>query len=83
MGEERELFELAGVLPAGVNRGGFRPPTRRAPREAADLNEKLVDEIEHFFVSYNAVKGKRFKPLGRNGPERARELVNGGTIAAR
>ena len=41
-----------------------------------DLNEKLVEEIEHFFVSYNASKGKKFKPLGRFGPERAQRLVH-------
>ena len=46
----------------------------------ADLNEKLVDEIEHFFVSYNAAKGKKFRPLGRFGPARAKKLV---TAAAR
>ena len=40
-----------------------------------DINENIVDEIEHFFVSYNAAKGKKFKPLGRSGPGRAKELV--------
>ena len=40
-----------------------------------DLNPKMLDEIEHFFISYNAVKGKKFTPLGRGGPERARKLV--------
>jgi inorganic pyrophosphatase len=40
-----------------------------------DLSPKLLDEIEHFFISYNEVKGKKFKPLGRYGPERARRLV--------
>ena len=40
-----------------------------------DLNLKLLEEIEHFFISYNEVKGKKFKPLGRHGPERARKLV--------
>ena len=39
------------------------------------INEELVDEIEHFFVSYNAAKGKKFKPLGRSGPHRAEQLV--------
>jgi inorganic pyrophosphatase len=24
-----------------------------------DLNPKLLDEIEHFFISYNEVKGKK------------------------
>jgi len=47
-----------------------------------DLNPNLVKELEHFFVSYNQVKGKRFKPLGRKGPDRARELVKKGQAAA-
>jgi inorganic pyrophosphatase len=42
------------------------------------LNDNLVAEIEHFFVSYNEVKGKRFEPVGRSGPKRARELVEAG-----
>src|SRR5215208_2924264 len=37
-----------------------------------------AEQIEHFFVSYNQVKGKKFNPLGRFGPERARELVEEG-----
>jgi inorganic pyrophosphatase len=48
----------------------------RGVRELEDLPDTLVDEIEHFFVSYNQTRGKRFKPLGRHGPERARKLVN-------
>ncbi|HSK70234.1 MAG TPA: inorganic diphosphatase [Pyrinomonadaceae bacterium] len=43
-----------------------------------DLNEKLVEEIEHFFISYNEAKGKKFKPLGRFNSERAREIVENG-----
>ncbi len=27
--------------------------------ESGDLKEKLVDEIEHFFKSYNEAKGKK------------------------
>jgi inorganic pyrophosphatase len=41
-------------------------------RTLADLNQNLVAEIEHFFVSYNAAKGKTFKPAGRGGPEARR-----------
>ncbi len=44
-------------------------------RTLRDLNRKLIDEIEHFFSSYNAAKGKKFVPLGRYGPKRARQLV--------
>ncbi len=42
------------------------------------IAENLVREVEHFFVSYNEVKGKRFKPLGCSGPDRARQLVEQG-----
>jgi inorganic pyrophosphatase len=40
-----------------------------------DLNQNLIHEIEHFFVSYNTAKGKTFEPQGRFGPEQARRLV--------
>jgi inorganic pyrophosphatase len=139
--EERELFELGGVLPAGAvfpYDFGFIPNTRGEDGDAldvlvlmdepaftgclvaarllgvieaeqtekgrterndrllavaatsrtnghlqslADLNSKIIDEIEHFFVSYNAAKGKKFKPLGRFGPDRALKLVRAGEKA--
>jgi inorganic pyrophosphatase len=40
-----------------------------------DLPASLLAEIEHFFVSYNEMDGKRFKPLGRRGPRKAEKLV--------
>ncbi len=43
-----------------------------------DLNPKLVDEIEHFFVSYNEAKGKTFNPLGRFGARKAKSIVEEG-----
>lgn len=48
-----------------------------------DLNKNLVDEIEHFFVSYNEIKGKSFRALGRFGPERAQRLVREGMRSRR
>lgn len=41
----------------------------------ADLEAALVDQIEHFFVSYNEIKGKTFTPLGRHGPEQAHQTL--------
>ncbi len=41
-----------------------------------DLNDVLVNEIEHFFISYNEAKGKRFEPLGRAGARRAKNLID-------
>jgi inorganic pyrophosphatase len=43
-----------------------------------DLSQNLLEEIEHFFVSYNVVKGKEFKPLGRFPPARAEQRVREG-----
>lgn len=48
-----------------------------------DLNENLLEEIEHFFVSYNEIKGKRFLPRGRFGPERARSLVQSASTGSK
>jgi inorganic pyrophosphatase len=47
-------------------------------KSLSDLSDNLLKEIEHFFVSYNEVKGKEFKPIRRVSPERARELVESG-----
>ena len=47
-------------------------------RTLSQLGAPLLEEIEHFFVSYNQIKGKEFRPLGRFGPERARALVEEG-----
>ena len=47
-----------------------------------DLDPALLAEIEHFFVSYNEAKGKTFRPTGRGGPVRARQLVEEGSVVS-
>lgn len=47
-------------------------------RSINDLNETLIDQIEHFFISYNEAKGKKFKPLGRFAAIKAKKLVEEG-----
>jgi inorganic pyrophosphatase len=42
------------------------------------LGPDLLEEIEHFFVSYNQIKGKVFRPLGRYGAARALAVVEEG-----
>jgi hypothetical protein len=37
-----------------------------------------LDEIEHFFASYNRMEGREFKPVGRQGPGPALNLVREG-----
>jgi inorganic pyrophosphatase len=47
-------------------------------RSINDLNDTLVAEIEHFFVSYNEIKGKKFDVSGRFAARRARSVVEKG-----
>jgi len=55
--------------------------THQGLRDLADLPPSLLKEIEHFFISYNQAKGKKFKPLARHGPDRAPNLVEKGIAA--
>ncbi len=52
--------------------------THKDIKSINDLNKTLVDEIEHFFVSYNEAKGKQFKPLGRFAQIKAKQIVEEG-----
>ena len=47
-------------------------------RSLADIPVEIVEDIEHFFRSYNQAKGIEFKPLDRCGPNEARALVKAG-----
>jgi len=49
--------------------------THAEVKSLSDLSPALLKEIEHFFISYNQERGKKFRPLGRHGPKRAEELV--------
>ena len=49
-----------------------------AVTELDDVPANAVHEIEHFFVSYNAAKGRAFTLLGRGDAKRARALVRAG-----
>jgi len=43
-----------------------------------EVGKSCLDEIEHFFVSYNQAEGRQFKPMGRHGTEAANRLVEEG-----
>jgi inorganic pyrophosphatase len=47
----------------------------RSIHDVGDLSQDLVAQIEHFFVSYNEMKGKRFEVKDRTGRQRAFALV--------
>lgn len=47
-------------------------------RELRDVAAAALEEIEHFFVVYNAHKGGRFTPIARRGSAAAARLVERG-----
>jgi inorganic pyrophosphatase len=47
-------------------------------QELTDLDKNLVQQIEHFFVSYNQIEGKKFKPIGRPDAKQAQKLLEEG-----
>jgi inorganic pyrophosphatase len=59
----------------GVVETPYNPPEVRS---LAELHKQRVDEIEHFFVSYNEMEGRRFRPTGRHGPDQAERLLEEG-----
>jgi len=40
-----------------------------------DLNSKMIEELEDFFVAYNKAKGKKFKMLGCKNADTAMKLI--------
>jgi len=50
----------------------------RSVQSLSKLEERIVKEIEHFFVSYNEMRGREFKPLGWYGRRRAGKLIKEG-----
>jgi inorganic pyrophosphatase len=58
---------LIAVVETPYNPAGFHSLKEMSPHQ--------LDEIEHFFVSYNQQEGRRFQPLARRGPNHARKLL--------
>jgi len=44
-------------------------------KKLEDVNKNTLDEIEHFFVSYNEQEGKEFKPQGWANASEALRLI--------
>jgi inorganic pyrophosphatase len=40
-----------------------------------DINKNILDEIEHFFISYNEKAGKKFEPQGWANAKEAMQLI--------
>ncbi|MGV3589906.1 MAG: inorganic diphosphatase [Adhaeribacter sp.] len=52
--------------------------THQSLQDIKDVDKHLLTEIEHFFKSYNAIKGFDFEVIGRFGAKRAQALVAAG-----
>jgi len=40
-----------------------------------DLPDRIMDQLEEFFVDYNKLEGKKFKALEKMGPKEAQRLI--------
>jgi len=80
---EAEQTERDGLTTRNDRLVGVASESRllRKVKSLDALGENLLDETEHFFISYNVARGKDFKPLGRFGPTRALRLVEEGLKA--
>ena len=47
--------------------------------ELDDLPPTLMDEIEQFFINYNTMRGRVFKPMARAGAAEGMKLVKRST----
>jgi len=46
-----------------------------------EMSQSVVKQIEEFFVSYNKLRGKKFKVTGHGGPDRAVKIIKEGIKA--
>src|SRR5205814_8512585 len=44
-------------------------------KELEDLPDDVLDQLETFFINYNEVEGKKFKPLKRMDAQKALKLI--------
>jgi inorganic pyrophosphatase len=51
-------------------------------RSLEEVGRQRLAEIEHFFVSYNRMEGRRFQSLARRGADHARKLLREATRGA-
>jgi inorganic pyrophosphatase len=78
---------LIGVIEAKQGEGGqmerndrliaITEDKNRSPEinSVKKLDKKVIEQIEHFFTSYNEQAGKEFKVLAYKGPESAVKMV--------
>src|SRR5215472_1679748 len=55
--------------------------THENVKSLEDLRPHLIDEIKAFFVEYNRLRGRKFKPVALGGPGKSRKLIESGMEA--
>ena len=45
------------------------------PTQLAEMTTRSLEEIQHFFISYNEMEGRVFHPLGYQSADRAWQLL--------
>ena len=61
----------------GVLETAYNPPEFTG---ISGIHPHRLDEIEHFFKSYNEMEGRGFRPLGRDGAEAALAIVRASQV---
>jgi len=74
-GKTESNDRLLGVAIHSYNHAGLH--------DIDDVNKTLLKQVEAFFVSYNAQRGKKFKVTGTGGPKKAVRAVLHGMAAHR
>lgn len=74
-GETKRNDRLFGVAIPSFRYGGAK--------KLEDIGTEIFDHIEHFFVSYNQLRGREYEIQGRFGPDRANQLVKKGIEEAK
>lgn len=52
--------------------------THDGAKRLSDLRPHLVSEIKEFFITYNKLRDRKFKPSNEAGPNEARKLIEAG-----
>ena len=55
--------------------------THENVKSLEDLRPHLLDEIKAFFIEYNRLRGRKFKPKGLVGPSESQKLIEFGMEA--
>jgi inorganic pyrophosphatase len=59
------------------------PVNKPVIKRLNEVPKVALNELEEFFVNYNRIHGREFKPIGRRGPQAAERLLKAGMRAYR